>query len=193
MYPKIGRRTELLSQILQKEPVDLMMVIRNYPAYIVSSYSEFIRSRGYMKFEEFYDRVYGQIAPNWLTISDQIKQAYPAANLMIFKHSDLVKRPKDVLSKMTGLDIPELVIPKQLYARPSMSGVGLDVLKLMDEYGIDQSDGNFVNALAKLLPKSKSFGPLEVLSEDQLEQLKSKYHHDLKDLNDKGYLIELSS
>ena len=159
LYPRIGKRVELLFQVMEGMPVDIMFSIRSYDSFILSFYSENIREYGFVTFEEFEQRV---VKPDlsWVRVLEDIYNAYPGANLKIYDYSLLTDNEQlitDSIIARTGLRLEEAEVK---IARPSISQKGLDVLHLLIRLGFTELSPKLINFVAEILPKSKSLGRL---------------------------------
>jgi len=186
-YPNIGERVSSLENIMDGKNADIIFFIRQYDDHIISCYSEYIRSAGFVSFRKFYNRAFEK-QPSWVKVIETVQSNYPNASLRVFDHKDFYSRPTGVLQEIIGKPILRLEIPETIYARPAISQTGVNVINLLAYHGYKDLDPSLIDQLAKILPKNKVFGALDELPAELKLKHKECYERDKKILVQEGIL-----
>lgn len=189
LYPNIADRIAELSAIMQGKAVDLFLVVRSYDKFVSSCYSEFIRARGFdIGFREFQDAVLSS-EPSWVNIVERVQTAYPNATIKVLQQQDIANDLDFVLTSITGLDCSSFKLPAKFEGRQSLSESGMDVLALMQHFGYDSIEPEFINRLAMILPSSKHFGRPFYMSQNDAEYYSERYQHHIDELSRSKHLL----
>ena len=187
IYPNIYKRIRSLNDILDGRSIDIVFFIRRYDGFILSCYSEYMRSMGYVPFEKFHNTVFHS-EPSWVDVVDSIQVAYPNAKLRVFEQNQIRTDATRVVQHIMGLPDIMLKVPEALEGRRSISDTGVNVLALMTCYGQEVIDKSFVNALSRLLPKQGPFDSINQLTEAEINKYKDLYLSHRQQLISSGYL-----
>jgi len=168
-YPRIGVRMSCLRKILEDMPIDIVFAIRDYPTFILSCYSEYIRNRKFISFNEFVDKAHME-PPSWIRVIAEIANAYPTANVCWYEYSLLSTNEDIIFSGLLGNSI-DLLAPKKKIVRPSISQTGIELCTaLLDAGVLSLEDNKFIDIVANHLPKSDKFGVFNPLSGSDIEK-----------------------
>ncbi len=154
LYPHIKNRMKVLYEIMEGESIDIVFNIRSYEQFLLSAYSEFIRSYGYVPFPDFESKIKNNHF-SWLNVLDNIQSGYPNANLLVHDYALLRDNEEVILQALLGSNeqLP-LRKSKSHRRRPSISKKGIEVLEVIRTLGIQKTRPEFINILAFCLPKS---------------------------------------
>lgn len=137
-YPSIGERARQVCDIININGPDVYFALREYSAFLVSMYCEYLRHNDFMPFED-YHALYRKSGFSWRKVIADILAALPGARLTVWDFGEFRSKENLILSDMLGFEATGFAAPeKQLRAsfsqmmmtslvalRPSLSAADL--------------------------------------------------------------------
>ncbi|MEP2529972.1 hypothetical protein [Shimia sp.] len=185
IYPMAGKRMATLKALFPEARFEFYFSVRSYDSFYRSMYSEVVRNRGFMTFEEFYDPE--RFASNsWVLMLAEITRHIPAENIVLWKFEDFRKVQSQALTRLSGCDDVEAMTAR--YApettRPSLSQKTLDVLgDLAPAIGAPEAL-RLTERINRHYAVADGHAPLNVFDEATTARLKAQYEADIAQIHE---------
>lgn len=129
IYPNAARRLATLVALFPECKISLHFSLRSYDSFWRSMYSEIVRNRGFLPWDEFYKpEVFAK--RSWLDTVTGFVSALPEAEITLWRFEDFRAVMPQALAELSGQsDVDPLIAAYQPEAtRPSLSQKAMDIL-----------------------------------------------------------------
>ncbi|MGJ8624585.1 MAG: hypothetical protein ACSHW1_17720 [Yoonia sp.] len=180
IYPLMGARVATIKALFPDATLELYFSVRSYDSFYRSMYSEVVRNRGFLPFDEFYNE--DRFATNsWAAMIDEITATIPGENITLWRFEDFRAVMPDVLSRISGFDDVAPLIDR--YApqttRPSLSQKTVDILgDIAPAIGIKEAL-KLTETINQHYAVADGHTPLSVFSDEKTATFKAAYTSDL--------------
>ncbi len=181
MYPKMGERLGCIKKVFKYADIELFFSLRSYDSFYRSAYSEVIRNKGYIPFEEFYDE--DRFKNNsWLELVKMLVGVIPQNKITLWCFEDFRALVPKLLKKMTGIPQPEKLIAayKAETTRPSLSQRTIDILENLYPVLSREESLALVERINKEYAVSSGYTPLSTFNKEQIKSFKDQYVKDIQ-------------
>lgn len=129
LYPFARQRLTTVRALFPEAHITLFFSVRSYDSFFRSMYSEVIRNRGFIPFEEFYDREAFE-RKSWVGTVEAFASVLPPEDIVLWRFEDFRLIHRQVLALMTGIDDvgPLIEAYSAETTRPSLSQKAVDLL-----------------------------------------------------------------
>jgi len=180
IYPKAKKRLACIQEIFTDTPMELFFSLRSYETFYRSAYSEVIRNRGYIPFEQFYNEE--RFRDNsWVDTIRAFTEVIPQEKITIWRYEDFRGLVPELLERMTGIhDTKEMINAyKAERTRPSLSQKTIDILDSLYPVLKREESLKLVERINNVYPVGE-YASLNPFSEEDNERLKEQYHQDIQ-------------
>lgn len=129
IYPNAARRLATLVELFPKASISLHFSLRSYDSFWRSMYSEIVRNRGFLPWDEFYKpEVFAQ--RSWVDTVAAFVSALPEARITLWRFEDFRAVMPQALAELSGqTEVEPMIAAYQPEAtRPSLSQKAMDIL-----------------------------------------------------------------
>ena len=179
-YRRASQTLELLKEPLKNRPVEVLLAVRSYPAFLASLYAEALR-HGMFTTPEKMMQANQTCEGQWLHVIDTIRSALPHAKIIVWRYEDFAKVENDVLSRLSGLPARDMKKPSQSDILPSASPEAIEQMIQMARSLKPPQRVFKMLALKAEHPRERSNGGRFMpFSDDARARLRAEYEADLK-------------
>ena len=186
IYPKIDKRLSCLREAYPEVEMELFFSLRSYETFYRSAYSEVVRNRGYLPFDEFYDeeRFRGN---SWLEMVRRIAQVIPQERITLWRYEDFRTLVPEILRRMTGVEDTEAMIAAYHAetTRPSLSQKTIDILDALHPVLDRQESKKLVERINHAYPVGEGHAPLRTFTPEQEGRFRLQYQEDVEAIRSK--------
>jgi len=181
MYPKIDKRLKFLRKAYPDVEMELFFSLRSYETFYRSAYSEVVRNRGYLPFDEFYDKERFR-SNSWLEMVRRIVQVIPQERITLWRYEDFRTLVPEILRRMTGVENTEAMIAAYHAetTRPSLSQKTIDILDALHPVLNRHESKKLVERINHAYPVSEGHAPLRTFTPEQEERFRRQYQEDVE-------------
>lgn len=177
-YGRASARLARTAELLRTDAPEIYLCLREYTAFVVSMYSEYIRHQKFLPFAE-YREVFSASNFTWLDVIADIHTTLPGATITVWDFADFPRIEDQVFEAMLGFDSTLLAKPEQ-QARQSFSDAAIRSFEALSGV-LDQRDMKEVmGPIARNLPKSDRHPAFDPLDADAKLKLMVAYKADLE-------------
>jgi hypothetical protein len=180
MYPAAGDRVKCIVDLFKSANVSLFFSLRSYDSFYRSAYSEVVRNRGYMPFNEFYDEA--RFKDNsWVDMVGRLCDALPQNKIVLWKFEDFRPLVPQLLQRMTGIEKVQPLIDayKAETTRPSLSQKTIEILADLHKV-LDRSELlALVERINRAYSVERGYPPYRAFSDEQEARFAEKYAADI--------------
>lgn len=170
-------RLSRVRELLEADRPEIFLALRDYSAFTVSMYSEYIRHRAFLKFEEYLE-IYEATAFSWVRVIDDIFQAIPEARLSVWDFGHFRTLEKGVFQAMLGFD-PDILENPVGPVRESFSEVAVRAFEALSGALTHAEMKKLINPIARNLPKGADFPAYDPHNPETKAHMKAQYAEDL--------------
>lgn len=170
-------RLSRVRELLEADRPEIFLALRDYSAFTVSMYSEYIRHRAFLKFEEYLE-IYEATAFSWVRVIDDIFQAIPDARLSVWDFGHFRTLEKGVFQAMLGFD-PDILENPVGPVRESFSEVAVRAFEALSGALTHAEMKKLINPIARNLPKGADFPAYDPHKPETKAHMKAQYAEDL--------------
>ena len=176
-YIRAQQRLARTCQLLGNQTPEIFLALRDYSGFTVSMYSEYIRHREFLKFED-YLKIYDASGFSWIRIVEDIFAAVPGAKLSLWDFSDFRRLEKDVFQAMLGFD-PDILQNPVGPVRESFSEVAVRAFAALSTSLAHADMKKLINPIARNLPKGADYPAFDPHTPETREQMRAQFKDDL--------------
>lgn len=188
-YAKAKQRLKFVVELLGLSRPEIYLSLRDYASFTVSMYSEFIRHREFMHFDDYMKR-YDQSGFSWITVMDDIVAAVPGARICIWDFGQFRSLEPVIFTRMTGFDSAQLVTPDGP-ARESFSEAAMRAYGALSSVLSRQELKRVIGPIARALPKGAGYEAFAPHSAETVAEMKAKYAADFAAIRAKYPAVEV--
>ncbi|RLA76854.1 MAG: hypothetical protein DRG78_18315 [Epsilonproteobacteria bacterium] len=186
IYPNAGKRLYCMQEAFRDVDIELFFSIRSYETFYRSAYSEIVRNRGYISFEEFYDE--DRFRNNsWIETIKMFVEVVPEDKITLWCFEDFKSLMPTIISKVTGLSNSEELI--QAYTssvtRPSLSQKTIDILDMLDDVISREESQSLVERINKKYSIGNGYENLVTFNKEEIHLFQKKYQEDIQAIKEK--------
>lgn len=181
MYPAAADRVKCIKDIFRDANVSLFFSLRSYESFYRSAYSEVVRNRGYIPFEEFYDETRFK-HNSWFDMVQRLCDVLPQNKIVLWKFEDFRALLPQLLQRMTGIEKVQSLIEayKAETTRPSLSQKTIDILGDLHKV-LDRSESlALVERINRAYSVASGHPPYRAFSDQQEAMFAKKYEKDIR-------------
>lgn len=129
IYPNAARRLATLKALFADSEITLHFSLRSYDTFWRSMYSEIVRNRGFLPWEEFYQPA-AFAARSWVDTVTAFASVLPEAAITLWRFEDFRAVMPQALAELSGQTevAPLMAAYKPEATRPSLSQKAMDIL-----------------------------------------------------------------
>jgi hypothetical protein len=191
LYPRARQRLERLLPAFEGYKVEVFLTVRSYPDYLVSFYTEHLRSNRFIRFERFYKHIdFNTIS--WLELLDDIRAA-GVEKLRISDFSTLVNEEQqyfDTLLGKKGISLSPADNTPEV-RRTKLTQQGYEALRFFAQKYALNSSGQLM-ALIDNMEQETPATPFMPIPESQRLEMEARYEAEMKELNTPERLYALA-
>jgi len=176
-YIRARDRLVRACQLLGNETPDIYLALREYSGFTVSMYSEYIRHREFLKFEE-YLAIYDRSGFSWIRVIEDIFAAVPGATVSVWDFGNFRKIEKDVFQAMLGFD-PDIFHNPEGPVRESFSEVAVRAFEALSGALSHAEMKKLINPIARNLPKGADYPAFDPHQQETKEKMRAQFQADL--------------
>lgn len=181
IYPHVGARLKCLRKAWPDSEMRLFFSLRSYETFYRSAYSEVVRNRGYIPFDQFYDeeRFRGN---SWVETVRQFIEVIPQEKITLWRYEDFRQLVPSILRSMTGIENTEAMIAAYHAetTRPSLSQKTIDILDSLYPVLERKESKKLVERINEAYPVSKGYASLRTFSDEQEKVFRKQYEEDVE-------------
>lgn len=184
------QRRDVLVPIFAREiryPVhEVHLALRNYADFFASAYVEFLRSASgdnIISETQMKLKLLSNL-PNWKGFVEVIRDAFPDARLILWRHEDFSHLSQRIIQNLCGpdIDVEKLVEPKRSRGRPSASHRAVQELLIeISRVGGDAALEKRVE-IQERFPRGDTYPGYDPWSDHERAHLMRIYDRDLRDI-----------
>ena len=167
--------------LIGAHPVRLLLAIRAQPSFIVSTYTEAIRSDGFLCFDRYLGKA-DLSALRWSELVARILNVRPDLHVTVWQYEDYTERLPNILAACLGstaaVPLDGLKMPEERI-RPGLSGQAVDSIKAEQEALGRPLDRNRIEEIIAAFPKTPDCPAPQPLDLAQRQILEDNYSADL--------------
>ncbi len=176
-YPNIGQRVARAIAILGHPRPEIFFGLREYAAFTVSMYCEFLRHRDFMLFEDYF-QIFRKSAFTWETPVAQILKSAPQATLTVWDFTHFRERQQAIMSTLAGVDAGQMESPSNP-VRESFSATTIMALEQLFKVMPQDHVKRALQPMARAFPRGAEFPAYDPLSPAIHAELAQRYREDL--------------
>jgi hypothetical protein len=179
IYPAAADRIGRLVELFRNANISLFFSLRSYDSFYRSAYSEVVRNRGYLPFDEFYDD--DRFKNNsWVETVRTFQNVLPQERIVLWKFEDFRSLVPRLVHLMTGIEDVQALLDayKPETTRPSLSQKTMEVLADMAPVLSRAESLKLVERINRAYPV-EGYGPYRPFSREQEEVFKQRYEADI--------------
>jgi len=183
IYPVAGKRLATLKALFPEAKMEFYFSVRSYDSFYRSMYSEVVRNRGFMTFDQFYNET--RFAKNsWVRFTEQVAGAIAPENIVFWRFEDFRAVMPQALQLLSGRDDTEAMAAR--YApettRPSLSQKTLDILgDIAPAIGVPEAL-RLTEMINRHYAVADGHAPLQVFDTETSARFKAQYQADLAEI-----------
>lgn len=183
IYPFAGKRIQALGQLFKNASMTLFFSLRSYDSFYRSAYSEVVRNRGYIPFQEFYDEA--RFAKNsWVDTVRGFHEALPQENIVLWQYEHFRTLVPQLVRLLTGLEeVDELI---SAYApettRPSLSQKTMDILGDLHPVLTREESKQLVERINQAYPVDEVHAAAKPFTAEQEAAFRRRYEDDIAEI-----------
>jgi hypothetical protein len=186
IYPATADRLKGLAELFGREAnLSLFFSLRSYDTFYRSAYSEIVRNRGYLPFDEFYDE--SRFENNsWIETVEMFQSVLPQANITLWKFEDFRELLPRLVRLLTGIEeVNELLDAYQPErTRPSLSQKTIEVLKVLSPVLSREESLNLVERINHVYSQANGYSSYTPFNEQQEASFRDRYEIDIQTIKD---------
>jgi len=177
-YIRVRQRLARTAELFHTATPEIFLSLREYAAFAVSMYGEYIRHQKYMPFAE-YQAIFTASNFSWLSVVDEIFAAVPGARLTLWDFSNFRNIEKQVFQAMLGFD-PDIFQNPEGPVRESFSDVAVRAIEALSGALKHEDVKRLINPIGRNLPKGDLYPAFDPLNAEMKASLKAQYKTDLE-------------
>ncbi len=185
IYPHVGARLKCLRSAWPAAEMELFFSLRSYETFYRSAYSEVVRNRGYIPFDQFYDeeRFRGN---SWVETVKQFVEVIPQEKITLWRYEDFRRLVPEILRRMTGIEDAESMIAEYHAetTRPSLSQKTIDILDTLYPVLDRKESKKLVERINNAYPVSGGYAPLRTFDDETEEKFRRQYEKDVAQIRE---------
>lgn len=191
LYPNAQRNLQVLKSALPERPVEIMIALRSYPAFMSSLFGEALKN-GAMVTPQQARAMRPTLSGGWQSVIASIRSIFPEAPITAWKYEDFARLEDGLLCRMSGLEPGQLKKPANGDILPSPSSEAIEgMLDLpADKHWIERVID--MRALRAKYPRTKSSTKFTLWTNEETEQLARQYEQDIEQIKSLSYVDFLS-
>lgn len=186
IYPHAGKRLATLRALFPEARLKLFFSVRGYDGFWRSMYSEIVRNRGFLTFEEFW-KPKAFAKRSWVDTVAKFAAELPQADIVLWKFEDFGAVQDTALAQITGqADIAPMVAAyKAEPTRPSLSQKALQVLgDIVPVVGREQGL-KLTERINNHYAVAAGHAPFQPFDADQVAEMRAAYARDLATIRER--------
>jgi hypothetical protein len=176
-YIRARDRLARACQLLGNSTPEIYLALREYSGFTVSMYSEYIRHREFLKFENYLE-IYEKSGFSWVRIIEDIVAAVPDAKLSVWDFGNFRKTEKAVFQSMLGFD-PDIFHNPEGPVRESFSDVAVRAFGALSGALSHAEMKKLINPIARSLPKGDQYPAFDPHQQETKEEMRAQFRADL--------------
>jgi hypothetical protein len=176
-YIRARQRLTRACQLLGNDQPEIYLSLRDYAGFTVSMYSEYIRHREFIGFDD-YLKIYTASGFSWVRVIEDIFAAVPGAKLTLWDFSGFRKLEKEVFQAMLGFD-PDILQNPVGPVRESFSEVAVRAFGALSTSLSHAEMKKLINPIARNLPKGPDYPAFDPHTPEAKEKMKAQFKADL--------------
>jgi len=176
-YIRARARLVRACQLLGNDTPEIYLALREYSGFTVSMYSEYIRHREFLKFDD-YLKIYDASGFTWVRVIEDIFAAVPGAKVSVWDFSNFRKIEKDVFQAMLGFD-PDIFHNPEGPVRESFSEVAVRAFEALSGALSHAEMKKLINPIARNLPKGELYPAFDPHLPETKERMRAQFKADL--------------
>jgi hypothetical protein len=181
IYPEAAGRIACLARLFPEAGLSLFFSLRSYDSFYRSAYTEVVRNRGYVPFEEFYDE--GRFSGNsWVETVRRFQRTLPQERITLWKFEDFRELIPRLVSLLTGIgDVQGLLDAyKPVTTRPSLSRKTIDILKDLHPVLSRKESLALVERINRIYPVGRGWPEFRPFSPEKEAGFQQQYTRDIE-------------
>jgi hypothetical protein len=179
-YPDIASRLKLVVENLNVEAPDIYLSLREYSAFVVSMYCEYLRHQKFIEFETFMD-TFRKSGFNWTQVVRDVRSGSPKSRIFLWDFAKFRESEHEIVSHMIGFDADELN-NKDESVRESFSQIAMDAYRALGTVLEGKEHRRMLQVLAINFPRGELYPAYKPLSQEETAGFQKKYAEDLADI-----------
>ncbi|MCV3764388.1 hypothetical protein [Rhizobium sp. TRM95796] len=179
-YPDIASRLKLVVENLNVEAPDIYLSLREYSAFVVSMYCEYLRHQKFIEFETFMD-TFRKSGFNWTQVVRDVRSGSPKSRIFVWDFAKFRESEHEIVSHMIGFDADELN-NKDESVRESFSQIAMDAYRALGTVLEGKEHRRMLQVLAINFPRGELYPAYKPLSQEETAGFQKKYAEDLADI-----------
>ncbi|MGV3548460.1 hypothetical protein [Rhizobium sp.] len=176
-YIRSRQRLARTCQLFGNDKPEIFLALRDYAGFTVSMYSEYIRHREFLKFED-YLKIYEASGFSWIRIIEDIFAVVPGATLTVWNFADFRRLEKSVFQAMLGFD-PDILSNPEGPVRESFSEVAVRAFAALSGALTHAEMKKLINPIARNLPKGEEYPAFDPHLPETKERMRAQFKDDL--------------
>ena len=175
-YAKAGQRLKSVLDLIEVDQPEIYLSLRDYASFTVSMYSEYIRHREFLQFDD-YMKLYDSSGSSWVKVIDDIVGVAPQAKIVLWDYSRFKALEPTIFARLAGFDSSLLKTPEGPM-RESFSDAAMRAYGALSAVLSRQELKRVMGPIARALPKGAhaAFSPHD---SETVASLKAKYQADV--------------
>jgi hypothetical protein len=181
IYPQAADRITCLARLFPDAELSLFFSLRSYDGFYRSAYTEVVRNRGYLPFEEFYDE--GRFQNNsWVETVRRFQRTLPQERIILWKFEDFRELIPRLVSLLTGIgEVQDLLDAyKPDTTRPSLSRKTVEILKDLHPVLSRKESLALVERINRAYPAGRDWPSYRPFGPEQEAAFRQRYARDIE-------------
>lgn len=183
IYPATGTRLKSLVSLFGNANIKLFFSVRSYASFYRSAYSEVVRNRGYLPFDEFYDATRYK-NNSWIDTVRMFQEAIPQDHITLWKFEDFRLLVPHLIHLISGGHNAEALLtrysPKT--TRPSLSQKTIDILSDLSPVLRRDESLHLVERINAAYPVGNGCEPYQPFTSKQKSVFQEQYDTDIEEI-----------
>ncbi len=177
-YPDAASRVKLVVKTLNVSAPDIYLSLREYSAFVVSMYCEYLRHQKFIKFETYMD-AFRESGFNWVKVIRDVRSAAPNARIYLWDFAKFRTCENQILSHMIGFDAAELNSQDES-VRESFSQIAISAYEALGTVLEGKEHRKMLQILSVNFPRGEQYPAFKPLSQKEMASYQQKYAEDLE-------------
>jgi hypothetical protein len=186
IYPHAGKRLAALRALFPEARLRLFFSVRGYDGFWRSMYSEIVRNRGFLPFEQFW-KPKAFAKRSWVDTVERFASVLPQADIVLWTFEDFGAVQDTALAQITGqADTAPLVAAYTAEpTRPSLSQKALQVLGDIVPVIGREAGLKLTERINDHYAVAAGHAPFQPFDADQVRDMRAAYARDLATIRDR--------
>lgn len=182
-YPDVASRLRKVIKALGVEAPAIYLSTREYSAFVVSMYCEYLRHQPFIPFETYMD-VFRKSGFSWVKVIGDIRSAAPGAEIYLWDFSRFRETEHAILTHMIGFDAA-LLTSSEESVRESFSSITISAYQALGSVLEGKEHRKMLGILSQEFPRGEQYPAFQPLQDDEISRYRQAYAADMAEISER--------